>query len=1061
LRLGAELSARPQSHICGVLSERKVRLFFGEILTERVLRSFVALVISWLAVSCRLLCRRNLRRRVLIVAAGALICLYSVAVLWHVVTSPDIGLYCPFGLTILRVSEGFARDNESGPQEGDTIVKLCDQDVDYQHFRRRLAGLRDHPIDSVATDGASPTWADVQAALEGGQRLCAVRVDNQTWVRVAFERASGNGKPGVCWRRVGTPGWEVVLPSLLWFLLKVGLFLVGAFVFWKRPEDHSASQFFVLCLVTIGAFMGGYNWLYIATNPLLLVVFMACAVLLPAVSLHFYLLFPRPKEFLLRRPRQVLAVIYGLPGLFLAVMLACYLSVRVFYQENQIGPASGLELLKTVVWVYFPLAALWYVLSVVSLVESYRRAADVTERNQVKWILYGAVAALVPIGYSFYLTFDERAFGRGEATWPMFIASVIFTTAFAISITRYRLMQLDQILSSSVGYFLISFLAGLLYYGLVFAAMLLVGNEVARPSPAQALWVCVTALVLLLLLDCGRGWLRRALDRHFRREKDSMDRTLRRMSEAIEQLVDPLDLAQRLLDTSAELLGTTGGAVYLRKGEPPLYVLADSRDEAPPLTELAPGCPLIEAVQRNGTLVARTSRSADDPAQRQLRFLGGALAQPLVHEGRLQALLLLGPRTSGVYGPDDLNLLAALARVTVLALVSAEGHQTIDILNRELQTKVEKIAEQQRRILALQAQVQTRVRGQGTGVRGQGSAALTPDPSSLTPVPGGIIGTSPQVRQLLNLVGKVAASSSEVLIRGESGTGKELLARALHETSPRAGRPFVKVHCAALSPGLLESELFGHVKGAFTGAHRDKVGRFELADGGTIFLDEIGDIDLAVQTKLLRVLQEMTFERVGSSEPVQVEVRVIAATHQDLEELIRRGRFREDLYYRLNVISITMPPLRERPEDVPELVQHFLHLYGSRVGKPDLGIEDDALLRLKAYPWPGNVRQLENVVERAVVFTEGTIITVADLPPEFCVEDTEERTGREPANGAITARVAALPTVQAERAERDRRERERLVRALAAANGNKAEAARALGMHRSTLISRLKKHGLS
>ncbi len=165
----------------------------------------------------------------------------------------------------------------------------------------------------------------------------------------------------------------------------------------------------------------------------------------------------------------------------------------------------------------------------------------------------------------------------------------------------------------------------------------------------------------------------------------------------------------------------------------------------------------------------------------------------------------------------------------------------------------------------------------------------------------------------MHQVGKVAASPSEVLIRGESGTGKELLARALHETSPRAARPFVKVHCAALSPGLLESELFGHVKGAFTGAHRDKVGRFELANGGTLFLDEIGDIDLSVQTKLLRVLQDMTFERVGSSEPIQVDVRVIAATHQDLEELIRQGRFREDLYYRLNVIPITMPPLRERP----------------------------------------------------------------------------------------------------------------------------------------------------
>src|SRR5262249_15149384 len=289
-----------------------------------------------------------------------------------------------------------------------------------------------------------------------------------------------------------------------------------------------------------------------------------------------------------------------------------------------------------------------------------------------------------------------------------------------------------------------------------------------------------------------------------------------------------------------------------------------------------------------------------------------------------------GRKTIGAYTPEDLNLLTAFAQITGLALVGAEGHRTIEVLNRELKTKVEKIAEQQRRILALQSQLMSR----GSTIEDRGlkieEGASMPEgtqsdsrPSILDPQSSildasGMVGSSPQVRQLLHLVRKVSASQSVVLIRGESGTGKELLARALHENSPRAGKAFVKVHCAALSPGLLESELFGHVKGAFTGAHRDKVGRFELASGGTLFLDEIGDISLEVQTKLLRVLQERTFERVGSSEPVRVDVRVIAATHQDLETLIPQGRFREDLYYRLNVISILMPPLRERWEDIPE-----------------------------------------------------------------------------------------------------------------------------------------------
>ncbi|MGL4550870.1 MAG: sigma-54 interaction domain-containing protein, partial [Gemmataceae bacterium] len=261
---------------------------------------------------------------------------------------------------------------------------------------------------------------------------------------------------------------------------------------------------------------------------------------------------------------------------------------------------------------------------------------------------------------------------------------------------------------------------------------------------------------------------------------------------------------------------------------------------------------------------------------------------------------------------------------------------------------------------------------------------------------------------------------------------------------------FVKVHCAALSPGLLESELFGHVKGAFTSAIRDKVGRFEAADGGTLFLDEIGDISLEVQTKLLRVLEEMTFERVGSSDPVKVDVRIVAATHRDLEGMIRDGRFREDLFFRLNVISIQLPALRERREDIPELAAHFLEMYGERTGKRGLTLDDDALAVLKGHAWRGNIRELENVIERAVVIADGPAIGVADLPADV------RRDEDEPGDLAGLAAV-----VNGGRADRDRRERETLVRALAAADGNKAEAARALGWARSTLISRLKKYGLT
>ena len=288
--------------------------------------------------------------------------------------------------------------------------------------------------------------------------------------------------------------------------------------------------------------------------------------------------------------------------------------------------------------------------------------------------------------------------------------------------------------------------------------------------------------------------------------------------------------------------------------------------------------------------------------------LGGEAATAVGGSGQLAGLLILGPKRSGMpFEDEEMAFLGALSSVATLALHSAGIQQTLESLNHELRDKVEKIAEQQRRILILQEQLRDRAERERDGLihSGIGPPALTGESLRDDPVDAvfdQIKGSSPAIRAMIAMARKVAASPSAVLIRGESGTGKELLAAAIHAASPRAARPFVKVHCAALSQNLLESELFGHVKGAFTGADRDRVGRFEQANGGTLFLDEIGDINLEVQTKLLRVLQEMSFERVGSSIPTKVDVRIVAATHQNLEALIEAGRFREDLYYRLNVI---------------------------------------------------------------------------------------------------------------------------------------------------------------
>jgi len=306
----------------------------------------------------------------------------------------------------------------------------------------------------------------------------------------------------------------------------------------------------------------------------------------------------------------------------------------------------------------------------------------------------------------------------------------------------------------------------------------------------------------------------------------------------------------------------------------------------------------------------------------------------------------------------------------------------------------------------------------------------------------GIIGESGAMQEVLSVVRRVAPSDATVLIRGESGTGKELIARAIHYASPRAPRALVKVNCAALAESLLETELFGHEKGAFTGAVATHKGRFELADGGSLFLDEIGDLPAHLQVKLLRVLQEREFERVGSSRPIKVDVRLLAATHRNLEALVREGRFRDDLYYRINVVTITLPALRERREDLPPLVDHFLRVFAGKNGKRIRGLTREAREALLRYDYPGNVRELENLIERAVVLTRDDVIGLGDLPL------TVEAQPAEPDGSGLVAAVEGL--------ER------RLIRdALAKADGTQTRAAELLGISERVLRYKLKKYGLS
>jgi transcriptional regulator with GAF, ATPase, and Fis domain len=312
--------------------------------------------------------------------------------------------------------------------------------------------------------------------------------------------------------------------------------------------------------------------------------------------------------------------------------------------------------------------------------------------------------------------------------------------------------------------------------------------------------------------------------------------------------------------------------------------------------------------------------------------------------------------------------------------------------------------------------------------------------------------TSPVMQETLRLARTVAATNTTVLLLGESGTGKEVVARAIHQWSPRADHPFVAVNCVALTPELLASELFGHEKGAFTGAVTQKKGKFELAHGGTLFLDEIGDLAPDLQVKLLRVLQDREFQRVGGTKDLRVDVRLVAATNRDLHQAMRRGTFREDLYYRLNVVALTLPPLRDRREDIPALVNYFLDHYGQEIHRPGLVLTPAALAALEAYPWPGNVRELQNVIERTVVLASGPTITAADFPPELRQAARTAPVGL----GATPAIDGALPLAEAVVAFK----RARVCQALDKTRGNQRQAAHLLGLEPSNLPRLLRTLGI-
>ena len=1025
---------------------------------------------------------------------------YCVVTLWYVATFPDAGLRCLLpessrsgpGIEIQEYLDVSWAVTDPAPRPGDRLLRLNGQPVStFLDFVQVLQGLRyaQIPPGGQLAPGSDPVELKVPPLVEvysrdpGTPAIRLVAVEYQR--RDAVAGPDGKTLTQTAFLPVRPVTTTEIGLTIIWFGCQLTILMFAVTSWWYRPYDRVARAFCLMSTAAMGAFVPGFHWWILPGNPLLNIPFIIFAAMLPALVLNFFLAFPREFEGLRNWRRAQMIAVYGPATVVSILTVLTYWSCWVLNGPLSSGPLTAFQKLAVVAQIIFrgvgsrqlpgetalqllqslrilaqigmAVGSLYFSATVVRLAASLFKSDTPRERRQVVAILGAALLATLPMGYTLFLAFFRPVeFALGRAQIPMFVASMLFMAAYSYGMLRDRLMLAEDVDDRNRRYVGMSLLVSV-----GFAVLMAAGGMQAQAwnLPLSTSTTQQIALFLILLLAAGlslwvRDQLQSVVDRRFFSEKYQLDRAMQQLNRSAAYLADPSAMAEMTLKTCEDVTGAAWSAIYVRDGQGILRKIG-SRGVTQVPDKLA-----TEPLQTDPSASAiiprlpSANRESMEPIQRMLHDLRAELLCRLEVAEGLHGVILLGRRRDGlVYSAEDFAFLQAMAQMSVLALHSSRANQTMARLNAELKTKMESISEQQRQLTALRAELTILQQEAGQNPVQQSVAELDRE---------GVRGSSPALLAVLSQVRKVARSDATVLIRGESGTGKELLARVIHRNSERSAGSLICVNCAALSSSLLESELFGHVRGAFTGAHADKPGRFLAAHGGTLFLDEIGDISAETQVKLLRVLQERRFEPVGSDRSIDVDVRVVAATNRNLEDLITKGEFREDLFYRLNVVSLTLPALRDRQEDLAELVFYFLSRAAQKSRKQIRQIEPAALDALQAHLWPGNIRELENVIERAVVLTDSDVITLADLPEELRSGIHIVRPVRAAVRTSATAASTAVARKVTAPAAASQQDEERAIReALRAAGGNKAVAARSLNLPRSTFFSRCRRYGIT
>jgi len=814
-------------------------------------------------------------------------------------------------------------------------------------------------------------------------------------------------------------GRTVPLGSAAGILLAMMLLMIA--VFADRGTAGSLPRIFFRNTLVYVVFLAGAFSLGSAMNTSFFAIpWLFSMVLAAPVTCQHMLMFPNGAA---KFSGREYAWLYGPP-----LLLGAALSIK--HLSFTMGHASGIHNTVTL-WgglASGAMAAVYLTVGAVVRGRRLRRLRDEIDPIAARWLHIGGLVMAVPLVLAvLYAMSNGPDFVSGGFRPFVAVAMIGGAACVTLAMTRTPFGELDRMWRRSSGYLLATAFAAGLYLGLIG----LLGGAASVVSGGNFHAALAATIAAAIMFGPLRVRLQKMVDRRFARDRCRARSLLRKTAEAAAATLDIQALQAGVTHRILTALNAEGVAIYVgdaqAKGGWRRVALAGTLAYD---SEVLPESSLSRRLDQ--ALTARAPRDLD----------GSILAVPLPVDTNTPAALVVAPSTDRRFDEEERELLSTVAAGLVVALANARAHNELKELAERLRCEVD-VAERRRQEIG---RLKERVEQENRELIGTLAARTGRAP---------VVGKG--LKNTFELAQRVARSNASVLVHGETGVGKELIARAIHAGSPRRDAPFVVVDCGAIAAGVFESALFGHERGAFTGAVRAAQGAFRSANGGTIFLDEIGELPLELQPKLLRVLQEREVRPVGGDTFLPVDVRVVAGTNRDLGHEVGEGRFRQDLLYRLHVVEIEIPPLRQRRADIPALAEHFLALNAQRSGRPTKCLANDAVTALLEHDWPGNVRELENALEAAAVYADGPEIRAADLP-------IFEQVFRKKGKRAISENGTRVTTDGAPknglRETLGELEKERLVDALAEHSGNRTRTAKALGMSRGALLRRMKRYEL-